>query len=178
MPQTIFTIGHSTLSFDRFTALLRGAGVGGVVDVRRYPGSRRFPWFGAEALAQTLPQEGMTYLHLPELGGRRSRTPGSPNGGWENAGFQGYADWMATPEFAAELARLEAAAAAAPTAIMCAEAQWWRCHRRLVADVLVVRGWTVCHIAPDGRLTEHELTPFAVVAGDRLTYPPSQLALG
>jgi uncharacterized protein (DUF488 family) len=174
---TIFTVGHSTLTLDRFVALLRTAGIEGIADVRRYPGSRRFPWFGAESLADTLPENGVSYLHLPELGGRRSRTPESPNGGWENAAFQGYADWMGTPEFAAGLARLEAAARAAPTAVMCAEAQWWRCHRRLVADALVVRGWRVCHVASDGRMTAHELTPFAVVAGGRLTYPPPQLAL-
>jgi uncharacterized protein (DUF488 family) len=174
----IFTVGHSTLALDRFLSLLRDAGIGAIADVRRHPGSRRLPWFGAEELSASLATNGIAYSHLAELGGRRSRTPGSPNGGWDNAGFQGYADWMGTVEFAAGLARLEAAAGAVPTAIMCAEAQWWRCHRRLLADALVVRGWHVRHVSPDGRTTEHELTPFAVVAGGRITYPPPQLSLG
>jgi uncharacterized protein (DUF488 family) len=178
MPQTIFTVGHSTLELDRFVALLKNVKIAGIADVRRYPASRRFPWFGAEPLAESLRDNGLTYLHLPELGGRRSRRPESPNGGWENAAFQGYADWMGRPEFATGLARLEAAARAAPTAIMCAESQWWRCHRRLVADALVIRGWQVRHVAADGRTGEHELTPFAVVVDERIMYPPPQLSLG
>lgn len=149
----------------------------GVADVRRFPGSRRLPWFNAEALAEWLPSAGLAYAHLPALGGRRSRRPGSPNGGWENAGFQGYADHMQTPEFADGMARLEALARQAPTAIMCAEAPWWRCHRRLVADALLVRGWAVEHVLPGGRAAAHELTGFAIVDGGRLTYPPPQLSL-
>jgi uncharacterized protein (DUF488 family) len=173
----VFTVGHSTLELDRFVAVLRDAGIGAIADVRRHPGSRRMPWFGAEALAAGLASAGIAYSHRPELGGRRSRAPDSPNGGWENAAFQGYADWMAGSEFAAGLARLEQIAAAAPTAVMCAEAQWWRCHRRLIADALVVRGRRVRHLMPGGRTSEHELTPFAVVADGRLTYPPPQLSL-
>lgn len=144
-----------------------------LADVRRFPGSRRHPHFAREALAETI--EG--YVHLEGLGGRRRVVPGSPNGGWEVAAFQGYADHMASGEFAAALGRLEALAREATTAFMCAEAPWWRCHRRLVADALHVRGWTVCHIGPDGRLTEHALPDFAVVEGERLTYPPPQLEL-
>lgn len=178
MSGAICTIGHSTLAFERFAATLHDAGIRVVADVRRHPGSRRLPWFGAEALARGLAAEGLAYEHFPELGGRRSREPDSPNGGWENAAFQGYADWMASSEFAAGLERLERTARAAATAVMCAEAQWWRCHRRLVADALVVRGWRVRHLMPSGRTTEHELTPFAVVAGGRLSYPPPQLSLG
>jgi uncharacterized protein (DUF488 family) len=141
--------------------------------VRRFPGSRRHPQFNAEALSGWLPEEGIAYVHLPELGGRRPRLAGSVNGGWENAAFQGYADWMASPEFAAGLARLERLDA---PALMCAEAQWWRCHRRLVADALVVRGHAVRHIL-GRREVAHELTPFAVADAGRLTYPPAQLAL-
>jgi uncharacterized protein (DUF488 family) len=177
MGGVIFTVGHSTLELDRFVALLEHAGIGAVADVRRHPGSRRLPWFGAEALAARLAAAAVGYTHRPELGGRRSRVPGSPNGGWDNAAFQGYADWMASTEFAAGLARLERTASTAPTAVMCAEAQWWRCHRRLLADALLARGWRVRHVMPPGRITDHELTPFAVVVDGRVTYPPQQLSL-
>jgi uncharacterized protein (DUF488 family) len=173
----MFTVGHSTHALDAFVALLRGAGVEAVADVRRYPGSRRSPWFAREALAASLPGEGIEYVHLEPLGGRRSVVPGSPNGGWDNAAFQAYADHMATPEFAAGLAQLERLARRRATAVMCAEAPWWRCHRRLIADALVVRGWTVRHIGPDGGLTDHELTDFAGVDPGTLTYPPVQTEL-
>jgi uncharacterized protein (DUF488 family) len=172
-----FTIGHSTHAPDAFAALLAGQGVRRVADVRRFPGSRRHPQFGRDALAEDLAARGIGYVHLEALGGRRSVVSGSPNGGWENAAFQGYADHMATAGFAAGIEELEALAGAEPTAVMCAEALWWHCHRRLVADALVVRGWAVDHIGPDGRLTRHELTPFAVVAGGRLSYPAAQLRL-
>jgi uncharacterized protein (DUF488 family) len=173
-----FTIGHSTHALDAFTALLERHGVRRVADVRRFPGSRRHPQFGREALAPGLAARGIGYAHVGALGGRRSVVAGSPNAAWEEAAFQGYADHMASAEFAAGLAELEALAAAAPAAVMCAEALWWQCHRRLVADALVARGWAVDHIGPDGRLAAHELTPFATVddAG-RITYPAAQLRL-
>ncbi len=132
------------------------------------------PWFGGEALRESWP----AYAHLPELGGRRSRRSDSPNGGWEVAAFAGYADHMATAEFEAGMERL--LALEPPAAVMCAEGNWWQCHRRLVSDALTARGRRVLHIARDGALTEHELTAFAVVEpGDppRLTYPPPQLQL-
>jgi uncharacterized protein (DUF488 family) len=174
-----FTIGHSVHAFGAFAALLERHGVVAVVDVRRFPGSRRHPQFARDALAAGLAARGLAYEHIGALGGRRSVAPGSPNGGWDTLAFQGYADHMATAEFAGGLERLEALAAAAPTAVMCAEALWWRCHRRLVADALVARGWSVDHIGPDGRLQAHEPTPFLIVgAGGRLTYPPAQLRLG
>ena len=144
-----------------------------LADVRRFPGSRRHPHFAREALGASV--EG--YVHLEGLGGRRRVVTGSPNDAWEVAAFQGYADHMRTREFLDALARLEAVAAERPTAFMCAEAPWWRCHRRLVSDALVVRGWTVCHIGPDGRLTEHALPDFAVVEGASITYPAPQLTL-
>ena len=172
-----FTIGHSTHAFEAFCALLEGHGVRDVADVRRFPGSRRNPHFAREALAAGLAERGIGYTHLDALGGRRSVAVGSNNGGWENAAFQGYADHMATATFAAGLAELEALAGAAPTAVMCAEALWWQCHRRLVADALVARGWAVDHIGPDGELAVHELTPFAVVDAGRVTYPSAQLRL-
>jgi uncharacterized protein (DUF488 family) len=149
-----------------------------LADIRRYPASRRLPHFNAGALAEALPAAGIEYHHIEALGGRRSRRPDSPNGGWKVKGFQGYADHMSTEEFASGLERLEALARTAPTAIMCAEADWTHCHRRLTADALLARGWRVRHIARDGRISDHELTPFAVVDGTRIAYPPGQLRLG
>jgi uncharacterized protein (DUF488 family) len=172
-----FTIGHSTHALEAFCALLEGHGVRHVADVRRFPGSRRNPQFAREALADGLGARDIGYTHLESLGGRRSVVPGSENGGWDNAAFQGYADHLATPAFAAGLAELEALAEAAPTAVMCAEALWWQCHRRLVADALVARGWAVDHIGPNGAVVPHELTPFAVVEHGRIAYPAAQLRL-
>jgi uncharacterized protein (DUF488 family) len=171
----MFTIGHSTHDLDTFLALLRGHGVVTLADVRRFPGSRRMPWFAAESLRERWPG----YAHLPELGGRRSRRRDSPNTGWTVPAFGGYADHMASDGFEQGIARL--LGLAQPAAIMCAEGNWWQCHRRLISDALVARGHTVMHIARDGALTEHELTPFAQVqpgSPPRLTYPPAQLELG
>jgi uncharacterized protein (DUF488 family) len=128
----------------------------------------------ATAVRGALDRAGIGYRHLPELGGRRKAVPGSPNGGWEVGQFQGYADHMASPEFRAGLDRLVELAGQRRTAVMCAEAQWWRCHRRLLCDALVVRGLQVHHLGSRGELTPHELTPFAVVTGERITYPPAQ----
>jgi uncharacterized protein (DUF488 family) len=173
-----FTIGHSTHPLDTFAALLTGAGVARIADVRRTPRSARNPQFNRESLAAELPRRGIDYRHLPALGGRRHARPDSPNGGWEHPAFRGYADYALTGEFGAGLAELRTLAQERPTAVMCAESLWWRCHRRLIADRLTALGWTVCHIAPDGTLTEHELPPFAVVApGGVVTYPPAQGAL-
>ncbi len=169
----VFTVGHSNHALEAFVALLDRHGIRLVADVRRYPGSRAHPHFGAESLAAALPG----YEHLPGLGGRRSAAPQSPNDGWEHPAFRAYADHMASTEFAAGLDRLQALAAAQPTAVMCSEGVWWRCHRRLVADALLVRGWTVCHVMPGGELAEHALTPFATVDGERLAYPAPQLRL-
>jgi uncharacterized protein (DUF488 family) len=144
-----------------------------VVDIRRFPGSRRLPHFARDALAAALPDRGLDYHHLVDLGGRRRARPDSPNGGWRVLAFRGYADHMATPEFEAAMATLEGLAAEHPSAIMCAEGLWWRCHRRLVADALLVHGWMVRHIGPEGRTADHALTDFAEVRGGRLTYPPS-----
>jgi uncharacterized protein (DUF488 family) len=179
---TAYTIGHSTHSLARLLELLNGAEVACLADVRTVPRSRRVPQFNREALAADLPAAGLEYLHVPELGGWRSPQAGrDDNAGWRNRSFRGYADHMRSEEFAAGLARLSEVAAERPTAVMCAEAAWWRCHRRLIADALLVRAWEVRHIAPDGRLAPHELTEFAVVAEDgALSYPargPEQLGL-
>ena len=172
-----FTVGHSTHTLDALVRLLAAHGVRCVADVRRFPSSRRHPHFARDALDAGLREHGIGYAHLEALGGRRSAARDSPNAGLENAAFRGYADHMGSAQFAAGLERLEGLAAAAPTAVMCAEALWWRCHRRLVADALVARGWTVDHIGPDGRLTRHELTPIARVESGRLVYPATQLPL-
>jgi uncharacterized protein (DUF488 family) len=174
----IFTVGHSVHELDEFVGLLRRFSIGLLVDVRQYPRSRRVPQFNAEALEHSLPGFGIEYVHMRELGGRRRPRPDSSNGGWENEQFRGYADYMETEEFAAALSRLESLARERPTAIMCAEAQWWRCHRRLVSDALLVRGWRVRHLWPDGRVDDHSLTAFAVVVDGRLSYPPEQTSLG
>jgi uncharacterized protein (DUF488 family) len=174
----IFTIGHSTHELERFLELLRMHDVAELVDVRQYPRSRRLPQFNIESLERSLPEARVRYTHMRELGGRRRPQPGSPNDGWENDQFRGYADHMASGEFAEALSRLEELGRASPTAIMCAEALWFRCHRRLIADALLVRGWRVLHIGSDGRLAEHELTPFAVVSAGDLSYPAEQTTLG
>jgi uncharacterized protein (DUF488 family) len=171
MPLTVLTIGHSTRALDDFVALLDAHCVVQLADVRTHPGSRRHPQYGATALAQALAAHRIDYRHFAALGGRRSPAVDSPNGGWQNGSFRGYADHMATEAFTDALEELIAWSATAPTAIMCAEAIWWRCHRRLIADVLVARGIEVRHILSLERAAPHELTPFALVEGERVTYP-------
>ena len=138
-----------------------------------FPGSRRHPQFAREALGEALPGAGISYVHLKDLGGRRKARADSFNRGWRVGGFRGYADYMQTDRFQAALEELMRLGRSAPTAVMCAEALWWRCHRRLIADALVARGWEVLHIAPDGSLGRHELTPFAEIRGGRVSYPPA-----
>ncbi len=170
----VFTIGHSTRSHDELLSLLGEAGVRTLVDVRASPSSRRHPQFNRAALTSWLPGAGIGYVPLSQLGGRRAPSPESLNGGWREPGFRGYADYMSSPEFAAGLVRLELLACAQPTAIMCAEAVWWRCHRRLIADALTVRGWRVGHLGIGAGHAIHELPGFAVVKlGIELSYPPS-----
>ncbi len=137
------------------------------------------PHFAKESLKQALPKHGIAYLHSKQLGGWRKPVAGSPNGGWRSRSFQGYADHMASVEFHAAVERVEHVAKRSPAVLMCAEAVWWRCHRMLIADALVVRGWQVLHIgiAAGGGPEPHRLTPFARVEDGRLTYPPNQQAL-
>jgi uncharacterized protein (DUF488 family) len=169
----VWSIGHSTHAFDEFVELLRANGIERVADIRTVPKSRRHPHFHTDHLARELPAQGIAYGHLAALGGWRHAAADSPNGGWRNASFRGYADYAMTAEFAAGLDALRSLAAQAPTAMMCSEALWWRCHRRLVADRLVLGGDEVCHIASGGRATRHELSSFAAVVEGRLVYPPS-----
>lgn len=145
------------------------------MDVRAHPGSRRVPWTSSGELASSLAVRGIDYEHVPALGGRRRPAPDSRNGGWQNEQFRGYADHMQTPEFQGALRRL--LDEDRRTALMCAEAQWWRCHRRLVADALLAHGAEVLHIDSRGQTAAHELTEFAVVVGASMVYPPAQEAL-
>jgi uncharacterized protein (DUF488 family) len=175
----ILTVGHSNHEEDEFVELLRGAGVELIADVRRYPGSRRQPHFERTALAAILLEAGVGYRWLGEtLGGRRRPLPNSPNGAWQSDQFRGYADHMASNEFAAGLAELEDLARKQRVAVMCAEGWWVRCHRRLIADALTARGWRVLHLGANGRLEEHGLTDFAVVDDGVVTYPEPQTSLG
>lgn len=169
---TIFTIGHSTRTADAFVALLHEHGISALADVRRFPGSRRHPHFGREALAERLAAEGIAYHHLAALGGRRDPRPDSPNTGWRNAAFRAYADHMDGEEFGEAVDGLIALAEARPTAVMCAEAVPWRCHRNLLADTLVARGHDVVHILAGNSSRAHTLNPLARKGPDgRLTYP-------
>jgi uncharacterized protein (DUF488 family) len=164
------------MTADAFIALLTSHSIELVADVRRFPGSRRWPHFGAEALAQRLGEEGIAYRHFPELGGRQSkRHPDSPNTAWRVEAFNAFADYMASNEFSQALGALEQTAVGARTVIMCAEALPWRCHRRLIADALVVRGWTVMDIMSRGKATPHQLPDFARVVEGGVTYPGSTL---
>ena len=167
----ILTVGHSTRPVAELIDLLHGHGIDTLVDIRRFPGSRRYPQYGREALAAAVAVAGIDYIHEPRLGGRRPARPDSPNTYWRNAGFRGYADYMATPEFGAGLDALLQAAAARSVAMMCAEAVPWRCHRQLVADALVARGHRVAHIVGPGPAQPHVLNPAVEVANSGvLTY--------
>ena len=167
----LWTVGHSTRSIDELIDLLRVHAIALLVDVRRYPASRRHPHFNEAALAESLTAKGIAYQHLPELGGRRSAHPNSVNLGWRSAGFRGYADYMQTDEFWRALEELMAHGKKGPAVIMCAEGVPWRCHRSLIADALVSRGWTVQHILTTTGAQPHQLTAFAKIQNGVLTYP-------
>ena len=171
MKPVIRTIGHSTRSFEEFIRLLTAHQIQQLVDVRRYPFSRRHPHFNGELLAKSLSESGIAYTHAPGLGGRRKARPDSVNLGWRNESFRGYADYMQTDEFAMALKELLAQSQHRATAIMCAEAVPWRCHRQLIADALVSRGWTVRHIMSREKAGPHSLTPFVKLENGLLIYP-------
>jgi len=174
---TIWTIGHSNRPIEEFLALLQKNGIERLVDVRLFPGSRTHPHFGGEQLQRSLHVAGIEYVHEPRLGGRRRAAKDSKNTGWRNTSFRGYADHMATREFTAALASLITLAGEKTTAIMCAEAVPWRCHRLLIADALTHAGWRVLHITGSAAPSQHEFTPFLRVRGGELTYPPEQPGL-
>jgi uncharacterized protein (DUF488 family) len=167
---TIWTIGHSTRPLEDFLALLASYAIENVADVRSFPGSRRYPQYGKVELSASLAEHGLGYHWLPALGGRRRVSPNSPNSGWRNASFRGYADYMATTEFAQGLLQLIDLASCARTAIMCAEALWWRCHRSLIADALTVRGIEVIHILDARHSVVHPMTSPARIVRGELSY--------
>jgi uncharacterized protein (DUF488 family) len=173
-PATIWTIGHSTRTLEEFVALLDEYRIQAIADVRRFPGSRRYPHFASEALAESLPAHGIVYQGIPKLGGRRKVQPDSPNTAWRNASFQGYADFLATAEFAEGLAELLSLATTRRTAMMCAEVVWWRCHRSIVSDVLKLRGIEVIHIVDAKHATVHPYTSAARIVEGELSYAGAQ----
>jgi uncharacterized protein (DUF488 family) len=167
----VMTIGHSTRTIGEFIRLLQAHGVTYIVDVRTVPRSRHNPRFNEASLPGSLKKVGLGYVHMPGLGGLRRAMRDSPNGGWRNASFRGYADYMQTPEFAASLEEAIRLAKQDRIALMCAEALPWRCHRSLIADALLVRGICTEDIMSATRRHVHTLTPFAKVRGTRITYP-------
>jgi uncharacterized protein (DUF488 family) len=193
----IHTIGHSTRSSDELIALLRENGIRLIADIRRFPGSKRYPHFASEAMAEWLPENGIAYLHMPALGGRRKALADSRNTAWRNEQFRAYADYMATDEFRAAVEKLLSLTGVGgresgvegkespalhsqrptPVAIMCAEAVPWRCHRNLVADELTRRGIEVLHIIGPAAPKRHLMNPHAVIEGDHLVYPAEQETL-
>jgi len=166
----IWTIGHSTRSIEEFIGILRAQQIEAIADVRRFPGSNRFPHFNDQRLARTLDTAGIEYHHFPELGGRRKVVLNSRNGAWRNEAFRGYADYMETEDFAAAIKRLLEAAASKRTALMCAEAVWWRCHRALISDYLKARGHSVLHILSASQIEEHPYTSAARIVNGKLSY--------
>jgi uncharacterized protein (DUF488 family) len=170
----IWTVGHSTLKMEDFLELLSSNGISALADVRRFPASRRHPHFNQFELMESLVAHDIEYLHLPELGGRRRARPDSPNTVWRNPSFRGYSDYMETGDFRAGIERLLALARDKRTAVMCAEAMWWRCHRALIADYLKASGVIVIHISSAARNSIHPYTSAARISDGKLTYrgPP------
>ena len=169
---TVWTVGHSTRSLEELIEALRRCGVEAVVDVRTVPRSRANPQFNREELEVKLPEAGIAYSHEKALGGLRKPRKDSPNSAWRDEGFRGFADYMQTEDFKRALEGLIDQARSTPTAIMCAEAVPWRCHRSLIADALVIRGIDVVEILDAAKSQPHKLTPFAVAQDGKLTYPP------
>ena len=168
--KTIWTIGHSTRTLEELVQMLDSFNIELLMDVRHYPGSRKFPHFNKENLIVSLPEKGIEYKHMVELGGRRKVNPNSKNDAWRLAAFRGYADYMDSQEFKDALVKLEKIAAEKRTAIMCAEAVWWSCHRSMISDALKVKGWTVMHIMGENTATEHPYTAPANVVDGKLNY--------
>lgn len=170
----LWTIGHSTRDLDEFIGLLKVNAIATLADVRHFPGSRKYPHFNVEPLRAGLRSAGIGYEALTELGGRRKVQPDSPNTGWRHPAFRGYADYMATPAFLEGIERLKQIASTRPTAIMCAEAVWWRCHRGLISDYFKVHGTRVLHIMGPGAPREHPYTSAANILNGKLDYSGGQ----
>jgi uncharacterized protein (DUF488 family) len=178
MISRIWTIGHSTREIDVFISLLEENGIKLLVDVRSLPGSKRYPQFNREALAESLNAHGIRYEHFPELGGRRKPKADSRNMAWRNASFRGYADYMETEEFRKGIERLvELASEVGPAAMMCAEAVWWRCHRALISDYLKARGIEVIHVVDSNKTEPHTFTSAARMVNGELSYAASESLL-
>jgi uncharacterized protein (DUF488 family) len=173
---SIWTIGHSTRPLEDFLALLAQHRLERVVDVRRFPGSRRYPQYGEAALRSALTERGIGYEWMPQLGGRRRPRPDSVNTAWRNDSFRGYADYMETAEFATALSEVIELARTRRTTLMCAEGLWWRCHRALIADALLVRGFEVTHILDASHTTAHPYTSAAHIIDGRLSYRAADAA--
>lgn len=166
-PHTIYTIGHSTHSIEEFISMLSSFSVQRLADIRRFPGSRKYPQFNKQNLEQSLPEHGIGYSHIELLGGRRPVKKDSPNSRWRSKSFRGYADYMQTAEFKKGVAELENLATKEIVAYMCSEAVWWRCHRSMVSDYLKAKGWNVEHIMAVNKEEEHPYTsPARVVDGE------------
>ena len=175
---SIYSVGHGTRPIEEFVEVLRTAEVRTLADIRSAPGSRRHPQFGQAALATSLTEAGIEYVHLRGLGGRRDAAPDSPNVALQVDAFRGYADHMSTDEFAEDYARLVAIAREGSTAYMCAETLWWRCHRRLLSDRLTVDGWDVVHLLSPGKSEPHRIWDVARVVDGRLVYDGGAIPLG
>jgi uncharacterized protein (DUF488 family) len=167
---TLWTIGHSNRTLEQFLELLESQRIQLLADVRRFPGSRRLPHFNQENLSKSLADAGIEYVHFPELGGRRKALANSPNNAWRNEAFRGYADFMMTEEFRTGIYRLLELARNKRTAIMCAEALWWQCHRSLIADYLKASGHEVIHIMGANKTDEHPFTSAARIVDGKLSY--------
>jgi uncharacterized protein (DUF488 family) len=173
----IWTIGHGTRSIEDFIAVLRDANVVTLADIRTFPGSRRHPQFGQDALRTSLTEAGIAYMHLRGLGGRREPRPDSPHTALRVDAFRGYADHMASDEFRRDLGHLMAVANTTSTAYMCAETLWWRCHRRMLSDLLTVAGWDVMHLLDVGKREPHRLWEVARVVDGALVYDGGAIPL-
>jgi uncharacterized protein (DUF488 family) len=174
----IWTIGHSTREIDKFISVLEANGIKLIADVRLLPGSKRYPQFNRESLAKSLSERGIGYEHFPELGGRRKPKPDSRNTAWRNEAFRGYADHMETEEFREGVNRLvDLANKVGPTALMCAEAVWWRCHRALISDFLKGRGIEVSHILHEKKTEPHPFTSAARIVNGELSYASDEVLL-
>lgn len=175
MKRTIYTIGHSTRSLEELLNMLRSFNIETLVDIRTFPGSRRYPQFNKENLEISIPQAGIQYIHLPGLGGRRKVKKDSKNNRWRNNSFKGYADYMETGEFKNAIDNLQQIALKETTAFMCSEAVWWRCHRSMVSDYLKVHDWNVLHIMGIEKAQEHKYTEPARIIDHELSYSDEDL---
>ncbi|AVR46813.1 Fe-S cluster assembly protein HesB [Christiangramia fulva] len=172
--KVLYTIGHSTRTFKEFVAILRSFSIEQVADIRRFPGSRKFPQFSKENLEISLPEKSIKYTHFEALGGRRKSEPNSENTSWRNQSFKGYADYMETKAFREAVGKLSRLAAKRNLAIMCSEAVWWRCHRSMISDHFKSKGWKVMHIMGEEKSREHPYTQPARIIEGELTYKPEK----